>query len=606
MVGLFVVGGALLQTGLAREGGNRMMSLAKGSERRAFLLVMLSTSFIGAFVSNTGTVALMMPIVVSMSAQAGFSSSRLLMPLAFASSLGGMLTLIGTPPNLVVSEALEKAGYQPLGFFAFLPVGLIVIALGIIMLLPMSRQLVKEKSKKRRKQGKSLDDLVDEYQLEGNLHKYSVPAHSKLVGCKVADLDLSTSSITIVEIRNERKNRLGLRDVSQSIVSGDTVIEGGDILYLIGNEEGMGRLAKAFGLVHIKGAQLDFYDIGLAELVVLPASKLVNTAIHDSRLREKYRVNVLGIRRGHEYIFDNLGDTRLHDGDVLLVQAQWDDLLQLNSDADDWVVLGRPDKTIGKVTLDYKAPVAAAIMLLMVLLMVVDWIPVAPVTAVLLAAVLTIVSGCFRSVDAAYKTINWQSVILIAAMMPMSTALEKTGVSSVVSEGLVQLLGNVGPDSTLGRHLFHDVSPYDVYQQHGHGCAYGSNSSVGGSADRRLALCFPHGSNTWCKHVLCLTVLYPAQCIGDEGRAIQLYRLRESGAALASGHWCCHDVCASASLPLLTDNRMPWRRECCLGYVAINIRNHSVRLSISNDLDEYSLLFNCILAYFPLILSLFI
>lgn len=449
MVGLFVVGGALLQTGLAREGGNRMMSFAKGSERRAFLLVMLSTSFIGAFVSNTGTVALMMPIVVSMSAQAGFSSSRLLMPLAFASSLGGMLTLIGTPPNLVVSEALEKAGYQPLGFFAFLPVGLIVIALGIIMLLPMSRQLVKEKSKKRRKQGKSLDDLVDEYQLEGNLHKYSVPAHSKLVGCKVADLDLSTSSITIVEIRNERKNRLGLRDVSQSIVSGDTVIEGGDILYLIGNEEGMGRLAKAFGLVHIKGAQLDFYDIGLAELVVLPASKLVNTAIHDSRLREKYRVNVLGIRRGHEYIFDNLGDTRLHDGDVLLVQAQWDDLLQLNSDADDWVVLGRPDKTIGKVTLDYKAPVAAAIMLLMVLLMVVDWIPVAPVTAVLLAAVLTIVSGCFRSVDAAYKTINWQSVILIAAMMPMSTALEKTGVSSVVSEGLVQLLGSVGPTALL-------------------------------------------------------------------------------------------------------------------------------------------------------------
>lgn len=199
----------------------------------------------------------------------------------------------------------------------------------------------------------------------------------------------------------------------------------------------------------ISKARLDFYDIGLAELVVLPASKLVNTAIHDSRLREKYRVNVLGIRRGHEYIFDNLGDTRLHDGDVLLVQAQWDDLLQLNSDADDWVVLGRPDKTIGKVTLDYKAPVAAAIMLLMVLLMVVDWIPVAPVTAVLLAAVLTIVSGCFRSVDAAYKTINWQSVILIAAMMPMSTALEKTGASSVVSEGLVQLLGSVGPTALL-------------------------------------------------------------------------------------------------------------------------------------------------------------
>ena len=100
MAGLFVVGGAIFQTGLARETGKRMMSLAQGNETRAFLLVMLTTSVIGAFVSNTGTVALMMPIIVSMAAQAGFSSGRMLMPLAFAGSLGGMLTLIGTPPNL--------------------------------------------------------------------------------------------------------------------------------------------------------------------------------------------------------------------------------------------------------------------------------------------------------------------------------------------------------------------------------------------------------------------------------------------------------------------------------------------------------------------------
>ena len=106
MAGLFVVGGAIFQTGLARETGKRMMGLAQGNETRAFLLVMLTTSVIGAFVSNTGTVALMMPIIVSMAAQAGFSSGRMLMPLAFAGSLGGMLTLIGTPPNLVINEAL--------------------------------------------------------------------------------------------------------------------------------------------------------------------------------------------------------------------------------------------------------------------------------------------------------------------------------------------------------------------------------------------------------------------------------------------------------------------------------------------------------------------
>lgn len=173
MAGLFVVGGAILQTGLARAAGNRMMGMAKGNETKAFLLVMLTTSFIGAFVSNTGTVALMMPIIVSMAAQGGFSSSRLLMPLAFAGSLGGMLTLIGTPPNLVVSEELERNGLQGLSFFSFLPVGLTVIAIGIAFLLPMSKTLIKkQKSRKGKNKGKSLDDLVEEYQLNDNLYRY--------------------------------------------------------------------------------------------------------------------------------------------------------------------------------------------------------------------------------------------------------------------------------------------------------------------------------------------------------------------------------------------------------------------------------------------------
>ncbi len=127
MIGLFVVGGAIMQTGLAKLVGNKMMSLSHGNETLTFLLVMVVTSVIGAFVSNTGTVALMMPIIMSIASASGLQSSRLLMPLAFAGSLGGMLTLIGTPPNLVIDEALTDAGYEPLAFFSFLPVGVIVI-----------------------------------------------------------------------------------------------------------------------------------------------------------------------------------------------------------------------------------------------------------------------------------------------------------------------------------------------------------------------------------------------------------------------------------------------------------------------------------------------
>ena len=121
----------------------------------------------------------------------------------------------------------------------------------------------------------------------------------------------------------------------------------------------------------------------------------------------------------------------------------------LSSDTVNWVVLGQPEKTADKVLLDYKAPVAAFIMLLMVVLMMFDFIPVAPVTAVIIAGLLTVFTGCFRNVEAAYKTINWESIVLIAAMMPMSTALEKTGASALVSQTLVDSLGTVGPTALL-------------------------------------------------------------------------------------------------------------------------------------------------------------
>ena len=149
MIGLFVVGGAIFQTGLAKMISSKILRLAGKSETRLFLLVILVTSAIGAFVSNTGTVALMLPIVVSLAASANVSSSRFLMPLAFASSMGGMMTLIGTPPNLVINDALISAGLEGLSFFSFLPVGLICVAVGIIVLMPLSKIFLSGKKKKK-------------------------------------------------------------------------------------------------------------------------------------------------------------------------------------------------------------------------------------------------------------------------------------------------------------------------------------------------------------------------------------------------------------------------------------------------------------------------
>lgn len=450
MIGLFVVGGAILQTGLAKAASQRIIRLSKGNDIKLFLLVILTTSFIGAFVSNTGTVALMMPIVVSMAAQSNTSPGKLLMPLAFASSLGGMLTLIGTPPNLVIQEALTDAGFEPLSFFSFFPVGIVCITLGIIVLLPLSRIFLgkeKKEGRRRKSKSKSMDELVSEYQLQSYTEAYRIGSHSPLVGKTVAQLDLrNRHGLSIIEIRKEltNTNRI-MRQVKQNVPKPSTVLRTGNLLYLAGDTDKMETFAAENGLAKLDDSSVDFYDIGMAELVLMPNSRINGIRLKDSGIGEQYNINVVGIRRHGDYMLKNLSDQKLLAGDVLLVQGLWSNIDKLDMDESDWVVLGRPIEQASKVTLNYKAPVAALIMLLMVCMMVFDFIPVEPVTAVIVAGLLMVLTGCFRNVEAAYKTIKWESIVLIAAMMPMSIALEKTGVSTLISSSLVNALGNMGP-----------------------------------------------------------------------------------------------------------------------------------------------------------------
>lgn len=459
MAGLFVVGGAVLQTGLAKIISGRIMNLAGDSELRLFLMIVIVTSAIGAFVSNTGTVALMLPIVVSLAARARVNASRLLMPLAFASSLGGMLTLIGTPPNLVIQDALTSAGYEPLSFFSFSPVGLICIVVGILVLLPLSKFFLAKRDKGDKdsnRKSKSLEQLVSEYRLADKLLRLAVGRNSKIKGKTLAELDIHNRyGLTVLEVRRETVRQKGIiKNVSQEPAGPGTELQENDIIYVTGENGQARRFAEDYVLSmpetetqtgNSERSSLDFYDIGIAEIVLLPTSRLVNRLLSESGFRSKYSINVMGIRRKGEYIMDNLPEVRLHGGDVLLVQGTWASISRLSGDEDDWVVLGQPLEEAEKVTLDYKAPLAACIMLFMVAMMVFDFIPVAPVTAVMIAAVLMVLSGCFRNVEAAYKTINWESIVLIAAMMPMSVALEKTGASALISHSLVNGLGAGGP-----------------------------------------------------------------------------------------------------------------------------------------------------------------
>ena len=456
MIALFVVGGAIFQTGLAKNISSRILRLAGDSQTKLFVLVIIGTSMIGGFISNTGTIAIMLPIVVSMASSSGSSSTRLLMPLAFAGSLGGMLTLIGTPPNLIVHDTLVKAGHKGLSFFSFLPIGVICIALGVVLLLPLSKLLIKKGEKNEDEKQKSLSDLATEYRIAQSLYRLKVKQDSTAAGKRLRELAIPAKyGIHVLEIRRSvtSQSLFASTVVEQIIAEAETVLLTGDALYVSGNFKNIRQLADNYGFdlmdsnetdekTPVFAGQLRFDSIGIAEVILLPKSNLVNLMVRESGFYEKYKVSILGIQRRADYILHNLRDEKMYPGDVLLVQGEWKNIERLSSDSMDWVVMGQPLREAPK-TKRGKEITAALIMVLMITTMVFEVVP--PVTSVLAAAILMVLTGCFRNVEDAYQTINWQSVVLIGSMLPVGIALEKTGATGFITQGLVDGIGGYGP-----------------------------------------------------------------------------------------------------------------------------------------------------------------
>lgn len=466
MVGLFIVGGAIFQTGLAKSISLRLLKFAGKSEIKLFLLVVLVTVFFGSFVSNTGTVALLLPIVVSMATEADTNSRRLLMPMAYASSMGGMMTLIGTPPNMIINDTLIKAGYGSLSFFSFLPVGLMITAIGIVYLFPVSKILTRKKEKSSKTGSvKTPDQLSKEYQLADNLFRIEVSKNSDVINKKLSELNITENyhiSILVVRRKDTQEGKFFKPVINQRnsrLVSADTTLLPDDLLYVFGNFGEVKKFVTDHKLSFLDKSvsetsrrpdfsrDIKFDEIGIAEVVVMSNSKLVNKMVKESGFRTNYNVNILGIKRSREYLIYNVKDEKIHSGDALLVQGTWQDIERLNNNEPDVVVVGQPSIEASKVPLTSKAPIAAIIMIAMVVAMVINIVP--PVIAVMLAALAMILTGCFRNVEAAYKTINWESIVLFAAMIPMATAMEKTGASQMISGSIVGGLDSYGPYAVM-------------------------------------------------------------------------------------------------------------------------------------------------------------
>lgn len=327
----------------------------------------------------------------------------------------------------------------------------------------MSKILISKDSDKKTKKSNEgkLKELSQKYQIAQNLYRLKVNAGSGLIDNMLKDLDITARyNVTIAEIRRDEQKRFH-KTVNTNMAGADSTIHENDLLYVLGSFENIETFAldnnltltdtqhsesKAMSVSETGG--MDFNEIGIAELVLLSTAKIINKKVKDSDFRNLYNVNILGIRRNDEYILQDVKDERMRAGDVLLIQGTWDDIHKLDEDEGaEWVVIGEPLKEQEKVPLTIKAPIAATIMVAMVVVMATGWLP--PVTAVLIAAVLMILTGCLRNVESAYKTINWESIVLFAGMIPLSITMEKTGASTLISGGIVSGLGQFGPIAVL-------------------------------------------------------------------------------------------------------------------------------------------------------------
>ncbi|WP_313038042.1 SLC13 family permease [Stutzerimonas nitrititolerans] len=446
---LFVIGNGLVRTGIAYRLGDWLMRSAGSSETRLLILLMLAVAGLGSVMSSTGVVAIFIPVVLSIAARMKVSPRRLMMPLAFAGLISGMLTLVATPPNMVVHSELRRAGLDGFAFFSFAPIGLAILVLGIGYMLLARRWLggdtVQEVAVEQRD---TLDILAQRYRLPERERRLRVQPGSVLANQALDELKLrSQYGINVIAIERQYKFRKQLL-----IATGNTELFVGDVLLVDLASPAIGLLG-AYEELGVESLQLsDSYygdysrELGLAEVALPPDSRLPGKTIQELGFRSTYKLNVVGVRRNHQALQGLLVDEKLKPADTLLVAGSWKHIHRLQGLSRDFLVLSLPAEIDDVAPAANQAPFALLGLAVMVGLMVSGLVP-----NVLAALIGCLVMGLFRCIDmdSAYKAIHWQSLVLIVGMLPFALALEKTGGIALAVSGLIGLFGDAGPHALL-------------------------------------------------------------------------------------------------------------------------------------------------------------
>lgn len=434
IVAMYMLSAGINGTGLVERLGIRLASVTRGSETRALAATVLTTGPIAGFVNNTPVVAVFIPMITDLADQSGVSPSKLLMPLSYAAILGGVLTLIGTATNLLASEfAATLLPRGPIGMFEFSALGVVVLSVGVLYLMTVGRRLTPARIP-------AGADLVEEFDLDEFLTHVRVPPGSESLGTPVSDLvERTAAGASVLQLRRDGKGSLAV-DSSRRLRSGD-------VLIVHGTPESVESLCAERDLRTLSSREVTdetlentTTDALLDKALVPETSTFVGETLAKTRLREVYGTRVLAIRREGKLIRTGLDDVELAAGDLLLVRttpesaahfAESGDLVSVDAEGLDRLL----DADVETVApLSPRAPVAVGIMVAVVGAAALGVLPV--VIAALGGVFLMVVTGCLTTSDA-YDAVSWNVIFLLAGVIPLGLAMERTGGAALIAEGLV-------------------------------------------------------------------------------------------------------------------------------------------------------------------------
>lgn len=429
---VYMVSGGLFKTGVANAMGSGILKVAGNTESRLIGTIMLTVGVLSAFMNNVGATAMLLPAVVGISRVTKVAVSKMLIPLAFASLLGGAMTLIGTPANILATGILAARGLPTFGFFEFTPMGIVVLTTGVLYMVLIGRRLLPVREGPGSKE--------EDYNIREYVTEVRVSPVSSLIGKTLLESRLGRDyDLSVLALQRENGDRPPLNR--------DTEIRMGDLLVVESSASDLMAARQSLGLTTEAERTLDIEslergDVQIIEATLAPRSHIVGLSLRDVRFRDRYGFTALAISRHGELITERLRDVPLQFGDALLLQGPKHRIKQLQ-EGENFLVL-EPIET--EQFRRNKAPIAIGALVLAIGLTIFAGMSIS--LAMVIAAVIMILAGALR-IDEAYEAVDWRTVFLVAGMLPLGLAMELTGTAEFLADIMLGLFGPFGALATL-------------------------------------------------------------------------------------------------------------------------------------------------------------